>query len=137
MGCVACHAAPGLTARSGPRLSRIGERAKAAWLDGWLRDPRAFRAGARMPQILRDEDRPHVVAYLASLDRGQPAESDRRLSVHTGAKGNELYSALGCAACHRNRLVLEGLGSKYDRDGLKALLSEPEAVIPNRRMPGC
>ncbi|MBK9165927.1 MAG: c-type cytochrome [Bryobacterales bacterium] len=136
MGCVACHAASGLTARSGPRLSHVGERAKAAWLDGWLRNPRAFRAGARMPQILRDEDRPHVVAYLASLGSRQPAESDRRLSVHTGAKGNELYSALGCAACHRNRLVLEGLGSKYDRDGLKALLLEPEAVIPNGRMPG-
>lgn len=105
LGCRGCHEAgdddePPL----GPELTRVGEKASAAWLWAWLEGPKKLWAAAEMPDLrLTDEERLHLVAYLASLREGDgpgaggdawPSDPD------LVAEGRRLTVNYGCHGCH-------------------------------------
>jgi mono/diheme cytochrome c family protein len=165
--CFACHrpedkdrVAAGLTGRQGPDLSNVGERVRAGWIYRWLEAPDKMRPGAVMPRLFTDDDagrteRYATAVYLASL--GGPVRPDRTDTARTkgsAARGQRLFTSIGCLACHepegakeakandaetlyshKRNYPLGGLGAKTTPLKLAAYLINPLAIDPSGRMP--
>ena len=106
--CASCHAVQNAAGNLvggdvGPELTRIGSKAKAEWLQAWIRNPRAYDPATAMPHYRFDDGQ---VASLSAflLDK---ADSDLLSHVHLDpataeqiAHGKKLVSDYGCASCH-------------------------------------
>ncbi|MBI5396118.1 MAG: c-type cytochrome, partial [Verrucomicrobia bacterium] len=64
----------------GPMLAGIGSKTSEGWLFAWLKDPKSWNAGTRMPNLrLSDPEAADIAAFLMTLrneefdKRGQPA----------------------------------------------------------------
>jgi len=147
LGCTACHAAPegfDAAAKPGPVLDGIGGRVYAQWLRGFLSDPQGTKPGTIMPDVLAGMDgrqRGEVVESLVHLLAGSvksPWKSER-VPVFTSAwTGDDLFHAVGCAACHvpdGSRFPFADLGRKYTLESLTGFLLKPLAHWPDGRMP--
>ena len=67
VGCANCHMIRGVGTSLAADLSRVGTRYTAAYLERWLRDPRAVRPSGHMPTLeLTDEDIRALAAFLAA-----------------------------------------------------------------------
>lgn len=77
VGCAGCHLVdpaadrgsfyPDFARLHGPDLARIGSKVDAAWLDGWLRSPHAYRSDTPMPDFRLDlKEAADLTAYLMS-----------------------------------------------------------------------
>jgi cbb3-type cytochrome oxidase cytochrome c subunit len=85
VGCVGCHQVEGASAPTpaswgrrtfGPELSGLGSKTSYAWLYSWVKDPKHYWPGTRMPNLrLSDAEAADVAAYLSSL---RSPEFDRR-----------------------------------------------------------
>ena len=137
-GCTNCHRtdSPSLQARPGPDLSHLADRVQEAWVLPWLDDPQAFRTGARMPVMLDADKRRDVGRYLVS-PRGAGAKRERRRANSVQIyDGHDLYTTLGCTACHGNQgLALSGIASKWRLPALVDYLRQPSLVDRSGRMP--
>lgn len=155
LGCAACHRGnEALAARSkkAPRLAGIGARTNPAYLEAFLRDPHGTKPGTTMPDLPGQpgaEERKDVAAalthFLLSLKGSQ--FSPRAPDAVAAARGQRLFQARGCVACHAPRdaagmelplagsVPLGALEKKYDFDGLLDFLRRPLAVRPSGRMP--
>ncbi len=142
--CVACHQpddkdrlAKGLGSRQGPDLSGVGARLYARWIYRWLDAPDRLRPGAVMPRLFGDDEigqteRYAVAGYLASL--GGPLRQEKRQEKkETIESGRKLFTAVGCAACHRERMKDEG--QRTTATQLATYLLDPLALDPSGRMP--
>ena len=77
VGCVACHSTRDrfgadrfVLSDFAPDLSRIGDKVSSRWLFAWLKEPAAFWAETKMPNLrLSDTDAAALVAYLAQTMR--------------------------------------------------------------------
>lgn len=110
VGCRGCHrlgepAAADARNRFGPDLSRVGEKASAAWLAAWLTDPAALSPHTRMPNLrLSAAERNALVAFLVSRRRPNAAAATPRWPaadkalIDTGKKTIRKY---GCYGCHQ------------------------------------
>jgi cytochrome c2 len=75
IGCVGCHLMEGEQApkvgsrrRFGPALSKLGSKVKPEWLYHWLKEPRHYAPGTRMPNMrLTDQEAMDIAAYLITL----------------------------------------------------------------------
>ena len=75
IGCVGCHLMEGETEpkvgsrrRFGPALVKLGSKVKPEWLFNWLKEPRHYAPGTRMPNMkLTDQEAMDISAYLLSL----------------------------------------------------------------------
>jgi len=57
-GCRACHRVGAAGGGSGPDLTLVGVRRPRAWIENWLKSPRAWKSDTLMPdQGLSDADR--------------------------------------------------------------------------------
>ncbi len=76
IGCLGCHTAAGASANDhGPELTGMGSKVKPEWLFTWLKDPKHYYAGTRMPNMrLSDQEAADIAAYLLSL-RNEKFES--------------------------------------------------------------
>lgn len=138
LNCAGCHRSAGLSSRVGPDLTNIGARVNATWIVKWLENPQHFRAGAVMPVLLtKADERRDVAAYLATLKDGRRKVNDYNPSKSKAAQGKQLFESIGCANCHQEQTVLDGLGSKWVSIGqLAAYLRDPLAADRSGRMPG-
>lgn len=152
-GCRSCHKVAGSGGTSGPDLTLVGFRRSRAWLDLWLRDPKAWKSDTLMPDTkLKPKAREAIVDYLASL-RG-----DGLPQVVGPADGALVFRKAGCAACHGpagvgghpNNNVLGGvipalpaLAATYTleelkdriRRGKRAEAADPSRPAPHAHMP--
>jgi len=106
--CASCHAvqnAAGILVGGdlGPELTRIGTKAKPAWLVAWLRDVSIYDPGTHMPHYRFNEQQ---IATLAQFLENK-TDNDLLANVHLPdttpqkiAKGKKLVTEYGCAACH-------------------------------------
>lgn len=66
--CIACHSLGGQGGQVGPPLDMVGSRYDAAYINKWLHDPAAVKAGAKMPKLpLTDEQINELTAFLSQL----------------------------------------------------------------------
>lgn len=105
--CKQCHVIGEEGGKIGPDLTYVGFRKNAAFLDLWLKDPRAWQTGTKMPAFGYTEGvRKDLVAYLSSL-QGQAYAAVKPWDVpefksDPAKRGRELYQRLGCGTCHGN-----------------------------------
>ncbi|MBY0231269.1 MAG: c-type cytochrome [Gemmataceae bacterium] len=149
LACVRCHKAEDKTLldRTGPILSEAGSRLRVGHLRKFLSDPHKAKAGTVMPDLLagdpkKEEKVEALVHLLAST--GKP-KHERTKSV---ASGRDLYSRVGCVACHGSRdalgkpaktlpssVPLGDLAEKWTLAGLSRFLQDPAHARPSGRMP--
>jgi cytochrome c2 len=68
MKCTMCHKIEGVGGKIGPDLSGVGSRKDAAWIKGFLKDPKSVIPGTKQPPFKgTDEQLEALVAYLLSL----------------------------------------------------------------------
>jgi cytochrome c1 len=106
--CASCHAVQNAAGNVvggdvGPELTRIGSKVKPEWLQGWLKNPRAYESATAMPHYRFND------AQVATLAGFLEAKTDTDLlsNVHLDgatpeqiAHGKRLVSDYGCASCH-------------------------------------
>jgi cytochrome c2 len=126
-----------------PSLAGVGSRLDAGWMEAWLKDPKALRSHARMPQVLENaDDAKHVAAYLEGLKAEEPVKI-----VGDKDAGGKLFHDLGCITCHKSErgqdeaqwaqapIDLYNAGHKYEEGALVAFLKNPSAHHASTRMP--
>ena len=97
-GCFGCHRIPGYedVGRVGPDLRTIDSKLDSDWVKRWLREPRAFKSEARMPQFWfnsnnsgpEDEARNNteisvITEFLFSKSRPNPLPPDERTETRS------------------------------------------------------
>jgi len=158
LGCVNCHGGEtGLPALRGPALATVTQRVRSEWLRKFVADPASVHPGTVMPQVLAKADDKTLVAiehYLASLKPKTASKGPAKILHVNGARGGELFNALGCVACHapgKDFVPPEGapkasefthrsvgfgdLKAKYSLDSLGAFILDPLKVRTDGRMP--
>ncbi len=78
IGCLGCHTSQGFSANHhGPELTGMGSKVKTDWLFSWLKDPKHYSPGTRMPNLrLSDQEAADITAFLMS-DRNEKFEGIR------------------------------------------------------------
>jgi mono/diheme cytochrome c family protein len=106
--CASCHAVQNAAGNMvggdvGPELTRVGTKVKPAWLQAWLKNPRAYDPGTAMPHYRFNEVQ---LATLSGFLQGK-TDPDFLVNVHLDvatpvqiAHGKRLVSDYGCASCH-------------------------------------
>jgi cbb3-type cytochrome oxidase cytochrome c subunit len=156
LSCTSCHHADAtresfVLRKPGPVLDGVGARVKRGFLRRFLADPQAVKPGTSMPSVLGTlpeqtraemiEDLVHFLASTGSLSQARP---EKKLI----AVGRDIYSRIGCVACHGPRdadaragkllptsVNLGDLGAKYSLASLAAFLQDPHRSRPGGRMP--
>jgi mono/diheme cytochrome c family protein len=106
--CASCHAVQNAAGNLvggnvGPELTRIGTKAKPAWLQAWIRNPRVYDAHTEMPHYRFTDQQ---IATMAGFLEAK-ADADLLANVHLDpatpeqiAQGKSLVTDYGCASCH-------------------------------------
>ena len=103
LNCQSCHgtfAGEVLPPRQAPILTKVGERTSAEYLQKFIHDPQTLKPGTAMPGIasLRSDSATAeaIAAFLTQGTTWRPAG----VSVGAVRRGEALFHAVGCAACH-------------------------------------
>lgn len=83
----------------GPNLKDVRLKLHREWIPVWLKDPKAFRPGTKMPAFrLAPEEIRALSAFVwqSGLDGPKPPQQARG----DAANGKELLETRGCLACH-------------------------------------
>ena len=148
LNCTRCHKTDtGLPVRGGgPDLAGINRRISLDHLLRFMADPHATKPGTVMPDVL---------AHLPEAKRQEAADAIEQFlnleSVRQGktpplrkgdpANGEQLYSTVGCSACHgpsgadAGHVPLGMLSDKYNLPSLVNFLKDPLEHRPSGRMP--
>jgi cytochrome c1 len=106
--CASCHAVQNAAGNVvggdvGPELTRIGNKVKPAWLQGWLRNPRVYDPVTEMPHYRFNDQQ---VTLLNGFLQNK-TDSDLLANVHLDAAtpaqiahGKTLVTEYGCSSCH-------------------------------------
>ncbi len=149
--CVKCHTGPAAVqgapelAMDAPGFDGIGGRRNFAWMALWILDPKAQRASAHMPKLLRgstaEKDAESMAAYLASLKSAEKGGE----SVKAPAEAGKVLAAnLNCAGCHNfpdaketaaKKISLAHINFKFPPASLVAFIRNPGAHYAWTRMP--
>ncbi|HTH48793.1 MAG TPA: c-type cytochrome [Candidatus Limnocylindria bacterium] len=145
--CIRCHTATGgmpELAADAPAFTGIGGRRNYDWIDRWIADPHALRAGTPMPQLFTGADAKDkaeaTAAFLASL------KGEAKLEVRPGdaEAGKALFEKLHCIACHNppeggdvdpKKIAQKQVKAKYAPGALVAFLQKPAEHYAWIRMP--
>jgi cytochrome c2 len=138
LGCAGCHVVPvegsvvdhknrATHFDYGPDLSNVGAKTSEQWIYNWVRDPRRYAPGTRMPNLrLSRQEAAHVARFLAGqkgkpdakkVDQAAPNLGDKDLV----AAGGALVKKYGCFGCHLVEGYEEtpGIGAELTEFGIK------------------
>lgn len=143
--CLACHQIEEEGGKVGPDLSRSGFNYPPEWIYAWLKNPQAFRADSKMPNLnLDDKQAWALTAYLSGRheeDEGLPDEWSSYLMIEGDAeRGKALFFDLNgkatCSKCHKVNGEggsvgpdLSHIGTSRSTGFLLESLLKPKAVI--------
>ncbi|MSQ94774.1 MAG: cytochrome c1 [Gemmataceae bacterium] len=156
LNCMQCHLPkqPELVIdfRPAPILDTVATRVKTSYLREFLSDPQKAKPGTTMPNLfasLEADDKKAKVEALTHLLASTGLPQQMRPDGKGIVSGRDLYSKVGCVACHGTRnakgdqdklfatsVPLGNLKAKYHLAGLKAFLENPHQTRPLGRMPG-
>ena len=135
--CTRCHQspAPTLQAWPAPPLRRGSESLKPAWLLDWVQNPSGVRAHSRMPDLaVTPLEAHHLVTLLSSTQsQGESRDQIRQAEIRLGG---ELFTSVGCQACHASTIhPLDDLSDKTSFSHLIEYLQSPSSFHPQGAMP--
>lgn len=144
-GCVGCHEIPGFegTGFRGPALDSLGHKVRPDWLQGWLKDPKAYLSNSRMGNFrLKETEITSLGAFLLSQKALLPLDSSTvDWKKADPANGKALFGELRCVSCHavngRGGTMgpeLTRVGDKVRRDWLFSFLKDPHREQPDTEM---
>lgn len=156
--CAACHASNGfthqVTRNPAPDLAWSVKHVSPEFLVSMIANPDTVKRHGRMPSMLGALAEPERTAVARQITHfleskfGAPSKPEQvPFDPERVDSGRQLYSTIGCAACHSPRgqndedLLPEqsvplGLPSaKYSHDGLVRFLENPHLVRRGGRMP--
>lgn len=129
--CISCHALDGKGGRVGPDLGKIGDKLRFEWLLAWLKFPREYFPGTRMPQYsFPDQEIVEIAEYLVERfrDTSPPAAAAVPVPSATSSatsieKGQKLFVSSGCTGCHNRTGITkpQWLAPKLDEIGDKSV----------------
>ena len=106
--CASCHAVQMANGNIvggdvGPELTKIGTKAKPAWIKAWLRNPANYDPETSMPHYrFNDKELDTLTEFLTAK-----TDPDLLANVHLAdatpaqiAHGKQLVTEYGCASCH-------------------------------------
>jgi len=111
VGCTGCHfRGPGAERghrpdhrRHGPDLGDLDGKVTAGWLFAWLRNPRQYAPGTRMPDLrLTADEAADLTAFLLEGRALEPGSAEPRPAGGGGdaEAGRAAISEYGCYGCH-------------------------------------
>ena len=125
----AARLAQSLTDRTGPKLTGLGRRVYAGWLDRWLTDPQKISPHATMPRLFGEDaigqaERYAIVQFfLQQVGQALPpfrppllADNAWKQSIN---RGQTLFFVTGCAACHQEQKAPEKSEEEESREPLR------------------
>ncbi len=155
-GCYGCHNMPNYEDVPGqaPSLLNITKKVTPEWMFQWIKNPRGWEHGTRMPNFMfSDDETKAVVAYLTN----QAKESSYAPIAHysgggDAARGKETFFDAGCISCHavddwksdpEVRMKesnsfgpgLHKIGSKVTAEWLFDWIKNPKNYLKHSRMP--
>ncbi|HEY6950872.1 MAG TPA: c-type cytochrome [Bacteroidota bacterium] len=152
--CVGCHKIEGFVKQWVPPLDGIGSKVNRTWLVQWLKNPKQYYPGARMPNFsLSDSDANNLTDFLMSFtaSSGNPQLDSLPLQLKSAseaqktklaAKGSTIFAEARCISCHlingRGGYVATELGkvaSKVNETWLYNYVKHPKALMPGVQMP--
>ena len=152
--CMGCHTILGEGAYYAPELTKVVDRRGEAWLKVFLKDPQAMYPGQRkMVQYnFTDAQIEDVIAFLTWIGRidtnGFPKEPDMRppapvavAAAPSTVSAPAMFTTV-CKSCHslggQGGVVgpaLDGVGTRFTEDQLRAWLANPQEIKPGTTMP--
>lgn len=151
LNCLACHtgeqaAMDGFRRREAPDLSAVAGRVRIEHLRAIIADPQHAKPGTPMPRlaIAVDGQRQHAIEAIVHFLAETGGSVFDEMGDHDAAeRGKELFTQVGCAACHDRpgaqplpgSFPLGDLKAKYTVGSLARFLHDPLAVRRSGRMP--
>lgn len=150
--CIGCHTILGNGSYYAPDMTVVVKKKPKGYLKQFLMDPRAVNAKATMPKLgLSAQEADNLIVFLEWISQvdtnGWPPKPILAQAAAVGGKelsrGQQVYQAQGCAACH----MLGGIGGTTGPDlthigasGRDAAwhvkhLKDPHSVNPKSAMP--
>lgn len=152
--CMGCHKLDGYEKQWIPALDGIGLKVDRTWLVNWLKNPKGYFPGTRMPNfLLTDEEANTLADFLLSFKSLPGNESLQPLpaqlvSANDAQKaklaelGSTRFREARCISCHpvngRGGYVATELGkvaSKVNAQWLYNYIKNPKRLLPGVRMP--
>ena len=141
--CTTCHTITESGGTVGPILNYVGLRRDDKWIRRWVTDPQAVKPGTKMPRFeFTPEEMESLVSSLSRMTRTVDSKKILSGSGSPAEKGEDLFRAYDCLACHRigkeGRFVgpdLTWLGLRKTRAWERAWLKDPPAFKPGTFMP--
>lgn len=154
--CTACHKDDSLdlpiVAKHAPRLKWSGKHLNPDYLVNFIADPQATKPGTTMPHILGRFKGPEQKLFaneLAAfiLSEAKSEYQFQPIDISAAKRGFEIFSSVGCVACHAPRdssgkeiafqdsIPLGDVSSKYSVPALTEFLEDPLAVRTSGHMP--
>jgi cytochrome c553 len=131
----------------GPRLDGVGRRLQPQWILNRLTEQKPPE-GSRMPVLFGTNPDELLAARIVATYLAGAQLSMEAAPPHRGNRGEQLFKAAGCAACHSAPKGIEpdfqltstvpslyGIASKWTASGLIAFLRQPLEMRPQGRMP--
>ncbi|MDO8462466.1 MAG: c-type cytochrome [Deltaproteobacteria bacterium] len=146
-GCIGCHNVQGLEnmPKAGPQLLKIKSKVDPQWMVDWIRNPRDYLPHAKMPKIPLDIDEPGQVEKVASYLMQNSQSFDFPKGKYSGGsaeRGEQLFTTVGCYACHNltgkggeHGPALDNIAAKTSADWIYNWIQDPKAFNPTARMP--
>ncbi len=154
LNCVGCHKLNGYQKQWVPGLDGIGSKVDRTWLVSWLRDPKGYFPGTRMPNFLFADDDANMLAdFLLSFKSPAGGVSldplPKQLVSSTAAQkaklveaGSTLFREARCISCHavngkggEGATELGKVASKVNEQWLYNYVKNPKRLMPGVRMP--
>ena len=149
LNCQSCHGAvlkSALPQRQAPILTNVASRVTPEFLKQFITNPQHVKPGTAMPSLVSGENTDQVVEALTHFLAADGIVVPAPVSADSIVRGDGIFHALGCAACHGDQqksaaerpsyvMPLGKLDTKYTVGSLFSFLKDPHAVRPSGRMP--
>ena len=100
--CTTCHTITDTGGTVGPILNYVGLRREEEWLRRWVADPQEVKPGTKMPKFdFTPQELEALVGFFGRMTKTVDSDPILAGSDPPAGKGEKLFQAYDCLACHR------------------------------------